>query len=83
MNITMPHIMKAMMAMIAALVLAFGAHTVIAAPPSSICDPGRPGYVDECPPLNAETCDEACKQIYGEWSMGNECAGGCCTCAVK
>lgn len=60
MSLKVQRLMKAVVASIAALVLAFGVHTLIAAPPSSVCDPNQPGYVGECPPLDFRQCDDLC-----------------------
>ncbi len=80
MSFKMQRLMKAVVASIAAVVLALGAHTLIAAP-SSVCNPNQPGYVGECPPLDPTTCNNTCWELYR--SMGNECGGDCCICAVR
>jgi hypothetical protein len=74
-------LMTALIAAIATLVLAFGVQTLIAAPPPSVCDPNQPGYLGECPPLDSIQCDSRCREIFG--TIGNQCGGGCCICAVK
>ncbi len=66
---------------IAASVLAFGAHAAFASARSGECTPGSPGYVGECPPYNADSCDKYCQEFYQ--GPGNNCLGGCCICAYR
>jgi hypothetical protein len=77
----MKRLAVAAFAVLAAVVLAFGAHTAYATASISLCDPGAPGYVGECPPLNSGSCDDRCVRDYG--SIGNQCGGGCCICALR
>jgi hypothetical protein len=83
MQMWMKRLAMAAFALLAAVVLAFGAHTAYATATISLCDPGTPGYVGECPPLAEDTCTPACQSAYGTWSLGNGCAGGCCICAQR
>jgi hypothetical protein len=83
MSLAAQRLLKTLGLLIAVTVLAFGLHTAAAANSPSLCNPGQPGYLGECPPLTAGECNTECKATYGTWSMGNECAGGCCICAQK
>jgi hypothetical protein len=79
----MKRLAVAAFAVLAAVVLAFGAHTAYATATFSLCDPGTPGYVGECRPLGPDSCTNLCRETYGTWSQGNGCGGGCCICMQR
>jgi hypothetical protein len=73
----------AVITLVAVAVLAFGGNAAYASATLNLCDPGQPGYVGECPPLDWQSCNSTCETVYGPDSAGNECGGGCCICALR